>query len=521
MEASLGCHVTGAARFAADIGDSATLACGIMKRLGRLPPDAVNLNEQVNDFVARWLDENLSDLVIHPTEDLSVETWLSEAPYPQKRKDELYKVYLETRHLPLSKVMGVRIFGKNETFQETKHSRVICSRNDKFKVRLGPLIHAIEKRVFSLPFFIKKVPVRERPRYIQERVHVPGREYMATDFTSFESHFTQQVMNTFENKMYMYVMGNHPEAHNLNCMLRALTRVNKLSNPGLGVSASVEATRMSGEMTTSIGNGFTNLMLFLYLAEQNGCTDVRAVVEGDDGLFSVDGRLPTVEQYRDLGFTIKMETHPNIEDAAFCGLLFDPLDLSIIRDPVKVLLTFGWTDARYAMAGDKKMLALLRSKALSLYYECDGCPILSALARYGLRMTRSVCTGALLRTTVALDQFRRNLLIEAIDMTSIHGLHFKQIGIGSRLLMERKFGVSVATQLRVEEYLDSLDAITPIGGPVLTLVESSTFFDNWSRQVVVRRHVLGYPFGHLRSSNFVPETADMPLFSMPGIGLAP
>jgi hypothetical protein len=115
---------------------------------------------------------------------------------------------------------------------------------------------------------------------------------------------------------------------------------------------------MSGEMNTSLGNGFFNMMVTLFLASRrqsegphpvtmekfidNYFHHVKGVFEGDDGLttFSPDCQLKT-EHYTDLGLLIKLEDHKELGTASFCGNLFDEIDLVQITDPLRVVATIG------------------------------------------------------------------------------------------------------------------------------------------------------------------------------------
>jgi len=143
---------------------------------------------------------------------------------------------------------------------------------------------------------------------------------------------------------------------------------------------------MSGDMCTSLGNGFTNMMLALFIAkEKHG--HLEGVVEGDDGLFSSSVEL-TKEDYAELGFSIKIESISDPCRASFCGMIFADSG-EIIRDPVRFLSTFGWTTS-FITAGSCIMDQLLRAKALSAVYETPQCPIVGALARFALSRTRGV-----------------------------------------------------------------------------------------------------------------------------------
>jgi hypothetical protein len=216
-----------------------------------------------------------------------------------------------------------------------------------------------------------------------------------------------------------------------------------------GISAKVDARRMSGEMNTSLGNGFTNLMLALFVAHENGF-ELDGYVEGDDGLFATNGEL-TTEMYAGLGFDIKIEEVRDPCEASFCGLIFSDGG-QIIRDPKRFLQTFGWTSS-FINAGPKIMNELLRAKALSACYETPQCPIVGSLARRALDKTsgyapRFVWDGYH-NTNVPRDA--KKIQKFAPDMST-------------RMLFASKFHISVEEQLLAEKAIrnDDLSVLTSV-----------------------------------------------------------
>lgn len=77
---------------------------------------------------------------------------------------------------------------------------------------------------------------------------------------------------------------------------------------------------MSGDMCTSLGNGFSNKMKAEFLAYKAGGT-IDGFVEGDDGLFVTNFELRSSD-YEKLGFTIKIEEIADPCEASFCGMIF-------------------------------------------------------------------------------------------------------------------------------------------------------------------------------------------------------
>ncbi len=469
---SLGCHVRGAALPHPDPSDSETMIAGVTKRFAVRPPEIDrNTLRRFGKFVDRWLEENFVPLSADT--DLSFETWLAETDYPEWRKDELRKSYEEDTDLSKvdmkrlnrrqRRLLECKSFMKDEHYEKYKHARGINSRHDRFKCHAGPLFKAIEKVVYAHPAFIKHVPVADRPKYIMDRLYRSGAKYLATDYTSFESLFRKIIMKKCEFKLYRYMLRHLTEVRK-SLLLKVLGGRNKCRYRNFVVE--LEATRMSGEMCTSLGNGFSNLMFMLFTCSEKGATNVVGVVEGDDGLFSMDGPIPNEDDFKKLGLVIKAEVHLNIETASFCGMVFDIEDRLIVTDPRKVLCSFGWTGSEYWRAKPQTLLKLLRAKSLSLAYQYPGCPILGALAEYGLRVTACVEKDAgwkdwfLNRRMNSYERERARQVMASIPRTM-------EPPTNTRLLVERLYGIPVNYQRRIEEYLHSLNSMQELDHPMI------------------------------------------------------
>jgi len=219
------------------------------------------------------------------------------------------------------------------------------------------------------------------------------------------------------------------------------------------ITITVANKRMSGEVDTSLGNGIANLINFeacLELLSVRG--DI--VVEGDDGLFRVDGDLmPTNELYRALGWIIDIVYVDDISKASFCGMLFDPGDQIIVTDPRKVMATVGMLPEKYYRCKASKKKQLIRARGFSLHYQYGSCPIVGAIGRYLLRTTRSInMTGFFESRLHAVDLYEREKLKRA--MTSLP--ERCEPGMATRLLVEELYGITVQEQLAIEKYYDSL-----------------------------------------------------------------
>lgn len=484
VRVSLGCHVWGAANPVPDLTDPETSLEGIKKRFLRAPPVAnAKIVRRFKVFVKKWLKANIRPLDVDT--DFSFENWIQNTPYPQWRKEQLIMEYSNIEDEWDSKHSIVKSFIKDECYPSYKHSRGINSRSDAFKCIVGPIFKQIEKVLFDpdrCPWFIKKIPVDERAEYIFDRLFRPGVTYFTSDYTAFESLFTLDIMTACEFQLYDHMLSRTPEhkAFMMRCMdVLGGTNICKFK----WFTARCEATRMSGEMNTSLGNGFSNLMFMLFMCEEMGCRDVVGVVEGDDGLFAFTGPAPSKERFAELGLNIKLEIHTELNTASFCGLIFDLEEKMNVTNPIDALLDFGWTTREYAGAGKRMTLELLKAKSLSMAYAYAGCPILSSLAKYGLRVTQGVRVGRILNSR-KISQWERDQLLEAL--TRKHKVLETKVGFRTRVLVEEQFGISVEDQIALEKYLDSLEVLQPLDVPNVDLfcnVNCVDFFEKYGVNV--------------------------------------
>lgn len=230
------------------------------------------------------------------------------------------------------------------------------------------------------------------------------------------------------------------------------------------MKAWVEATRMSGEMCTSLGNGFSNLMFFLFLAHEKGCTNVIGVVEGDDGLFTMTGSVPNEEDFLSLGLTIKMVVHDDLNKASFCGLIFDVDDCINLSDPMKILAQTGFSTQQYVFSKDKVLRGLLKAKAFSMAYQFPGCPIVASFSRYLLRV---LCDDYVYFRKGNTD-YTDILQKEAFNFWLQHGETLNvPTPMKTRLLCEEVFGIPVQSQIELEDWFDAQHVIKPLDHPLL------------------------------------------------------
>lgn len=488
---SLGCQVLQACPPKPD-KDPVSLACGLQARLGWQPGDMTRIQKRkIKRFVSTWCKKNLKPIA--QEEVISFDGWIAKLvehkTYPAARIRELKQVWQDHAQFinpdgtlkdwasltkkNKRKWFKCKSFIKEEHYavEGWKHPRAINSRSDFFKCLVGPYFDRIADTVFGWAPkngpspFIKYVPVRDRPNVVKTHLMRDGARYRCTDFSSFEAHFTKQLMEIIEFELYKWMSSKNVYMQRiLGVISKVLMGVNFLQFKWFGVS--VDATRMSGEMNTSLGNGFSNLMMCLFLTFDSDPKAVwKGFVEGDDAVFTVDPpeSAPTVDKYEEYGFNMKeVLSFKDLGEAGFCGMLFHPDDpkSTVVTDIKKVLGKTGWTSMQYVNSGPKVLNSLLRNKAHSLVNSYAGCPILQEFGHYLLRVT----VEDKYMEDRLMDQmgwWERTQLLYAIKYPiqpyKPHHL--------VRELVERLYGITVSVQIEIEEMLRNKTKLEPLDLP--------------------------------------------------------
>jgi hypothetical protein len=207
----------------------------------------------------------------------------------------------------------------------------------------------------------------------------------------------------------------------------------------IGLSVLMQYCRCSGDMWTSLCNGLANLLSILFACSLLGSKFVGGYVEGDDGIFAIQGVLPTSSLMEELGFEVKYVQHDDPATASFCGLILAGND--IIRDPVKFFQTFGWSD-RFLGGNAKTKRGLALAKSLSALYETPNCPLVAAAARYVYEKTRG--------TEPRFDGLNSWKYVPVdFDPPNTH------ITQETRDLFAEKYGISTVAQLEAERSISS------------------------------------------------------------------
>jgi len=444
--------------------------------------------DEFGDFVKSVVEELFEPL--QPDTDTSVDGWLATTKYTAREKESLLKINDDIDWLRSVKVNrnGIEVpkydiglvkrHTKIEYYEEFKHARGIYARCDAAKIAFGPIAKKIEKVVFQLKWFVKNIPVRDRANYIVDNVVVPGATYVATDYSKYESCFRSLLMRKCERVLYAHMVKMLPEGNLWLSMFDFYVLGYNTISSKLW-SCTVEGKRMSGEMMTSLGNGFSNLMKVLFTLHKSGIDwrTLRGVFEGDDGLYMAPpGWTPTSAWLTMLGCNVKMAVVSEWNKASFCGNLCDENDRVIITEPLYTMLKVPFHDAKYAYARDSTLDAILRAKALSIAHQYPGHPILQEYAFSILHLTRGVSIAKYFESNDS--QWEKDQIADAMEFYGVK-MNFSNAKIirtpvldSTRLFLQDTFGVPIEAQLHLEKMVWKLaeQRSGPVYDPILEVL---------------------------------------------------
>ncbi len=447
-----------------DLNHGPSLAAGMVKRVAALMPpiDPVRL-KHFRKFCKRFYEKFLKEfLEFNGTETFDFDEWNdNNSSYNEARKQELREIKKQYEDKPIDTTVDA--FGKHEFNTDYKFPRGIFSRHDSYKCEVGPYFKQFGDRLFSTKWFIKKIPVSDRPAAILRKLDKFPRVF-CTDFSQYESTFVKELL-LIERMIYALSLKKHPQRDRILSSIDKMIQTNKINWKMF--SCRLFGKRMSGEMNTSCGNGLMNLLITMYNCRRAGNQwhEIDAYFEGDDGEVGV-AHLPTAQFYTDLGANIKIEIPEGIHTASFCGNVFHPDVLMNVTNPMEASAKFGWTKNDYLTASTKLKKKLLRCKSLSMLYEYPGCPILRELALYGIRVTDGEEIDFNFIDKHVRNTYERDLYVEMYSVNKTFELSEKvkkiEIDMRTRHLVEQLYGVTIEQQLQVERQLSQLNTLTEL-----------------------------------------------------------
>lgn len=394
--------------------------------------------------------------------------WLDQANYTLNEKAQYHKclqTYLDFQGTTedfteryQDKLYLCNSFIKREFYGEFKEPRIINARPNLFKAIIAPVIKEIEHRVIYNDHFIKG----KTPQWAAKRMQGIFDKFKfayETDYSSFEGSFSHDVLNACEYVLFKHMLANNPiHFHILKKIYFNKSRLQLGTSGKMRMQASFDGSRMSGDLWTSLGNGFTNMMLFLFALKHsvNRHTlphlDYDYMFEGDDGFFATTVPINT-DIIRRLGFTLKLKTGTDVNHLSFCSICVGPGALPVL-DFNRAIEKFGWDHHEqvikdYSAKTTRYEKELMRSKAMSLLAVAPGNPIVQPLALKILELTEGVRVRDSTFTWWDWEKIR-------LLKTSLQPIEITQ---EMRLFYQARFNVSVKHQLFVEDIIKQQTSI--------------------------------------------------------------
>jgi hypothetical protein len=195
-----------------DLKDPVNALFGIFKRVACEPPPYKypKGRKHFKRYVDRFMHK-IGLQRLRPHEVKGMEPWLKTTSYNERRKQRLRDAADDIENLnAVDELKTVKSHNKQEFYTERKPNRFINARTDKAKAAIGPIFEAIGRKVNGLKWFVKHIPFLERPKALQS-VLFRKLKYVITDYTSFESHFTKELMETVEFRLYYFMVRDLPD----------------------------------------------------------------------------------------------------------------------------------------------------------------------------------------------------------------------------------------------------------------------------------------------------------------------
>lgn len=412
-------------------------------------------------------------------------------------------------------------FTKDEKYTEEKPSRWINASKDEIKTSFGPYTDKCMERLCEHAAIIKTTPVAERASEIWRDLGGEGVIAQSSDATAMEDHYANfwmydhpkvaagdrpeilqnepryRIANDFmlylgghlmptpdQIKTVKIIFGQSTQRHKDRALVNRLwNRIEdtptlkaffreiidtyrRLEMKNFGYVL-VNAILCSGEMNTSLKNTISMLVMANYAVydlSKGKHTTVPTKNEGDDCLAVYPERYaPDEKWWFDNGWIVKIEFKGPVNEADFCGLIFDPEVQVSVPDIREVLAKFGWTNRRYVGASYKTRMALLRAKALSMACEYNDVPVLGPLAQRLLFLTR----GINIRQSIIFNEelYHREKLQKYITMKPWQKP--PNIDPRTRALVYKLQNISIDQQLEAERISSTILLDSPVSYPCL------------------------------------------------------
>jgi len=333
----------------------------------------------------------------------------------------------------------VSMFLKDDkyTMDDLKEPRCIQYRSKRLHLYLGRFIHPIEKLLCDHHENGVRVVAKSRnslDRASDLRSMWDGyMDPMAVllDHSKFDAHISQAHLE-LEHMVYSHV---NPDVKLAKVLRWQIKNAGRTKN---GTKYKVSGTRMSGDVTTGVGNSIINLvMLQTWLAVSGVAGSI--YVDGDDSVVVIsrsDYHKLDFPWWTTVGMQTKSEVAYEFEHVEFCQCR--PVYISqmghwrMVRNPCRVVTRCPWTTKKYDEAAYQRLTRTIGWCELA---SNGGVPVLQAYAQWFMDQGE----GRLLKCAI------RDHLRDRVEHVSV-----SEPNLETRLSFENAWGISVAEQLVLE-----------------------------------------------------------------------
>lgn len=407
-----------------------------MPECGRHEKDLYNTYRDNIRRWSQWIEENqLFDTNKKPK--YSLDEWLEHSNYSGKRKEQLRKRVDRPKDY-----YSVKTFIKKEAYPDVKPPRTINSRDDAFKVLVGPFTHEVEKDVFGSKFSLKGKTLDQQSRIFYDRMK-DKKVFISTDYSRWESSISADIIDEIEMRFFKRYPSPYP--WNFHTWLRDHIVNNNLVSRGSN-KLKLHGVRMSGDMHTSLMNTYINIYLTAYIMNILG-HKWDGFFEGDDGFVGLEDDIADLEFLKNevrrisvsLGFDLKIDVSRKLQDLPFLSRHCVG-DGVCVREPFKAICHAQWSFSLH----NHDPAEVVRARGYGLALENKGTPILQEL---GNLLLRSAGAGKLWYSDPWFKQY--------------YGLpdHVKNVQFEEEVKFETRtkfaelFGIPISTQIKLERDL--------------------------------------------------------------------
>lgn len=385
----------------------------------------------IPSLVQRLLDDFRDGTGVYQVDPLPFDEWLQrwQPGKQQAMRDALTRPPRWTKFA----------FTKAEFVKPGDPRNIVCS-DATVLARLGPITsgldHALKRhpaaiKGYDFPARAKKMSVLRQYKY-----------FMVSDYSRFDKTISRETL-AIEMEFYRQMcpaVHEHPWLAQI--LMRQMARTHATS--WRGVKYTVPPMRGTGDANTALGNWLLNRLVFLVLMDSYPAITV--FIEGDDAICGFN--YPPDQFVKDFkktaasfGYVSKAWYADDLEQVPFCGRY-----LTATGSPRTTPVLWGyltkWHVSKRTVHTTAEAQALLRFKTMSYLAMEPSTPVVNAIAEYFLR----VLPEATLPTPEYVQVLKDNHW----------GRRRRRPTTAERAIVAKTSGITIATQLAMESYFDSL-----------------------------------------------------------------